>query len=175
MTRTKLCILAVMVLAATGCAKKVKTSYLDEPKDPNGEQKKHDDSDVEKMLSECTLHFGFDDASLTAADQTILRKVSDTLRKRSWIAIRIAGHTDERGTEEYNMALGMKRADAARQYLIALGVSEEQVDSVSFGEEKPLVPESSEEGWAYNRRDEIGIMPLELYGLLGARPVEVLK
>jgi peptidoglycan-associated lipoprotein len=130
------------------------------------------------MLSECTLHFGFDDSSLTAADQTILRKVADTLQKRSWIAIRIAGHADERGTEEYNMALGMKRADAARNYLIALGVSEEQVDSVSFGEEKPLVSESGEEGWAYNRRDEIGIMPLELYGLLSrgpARPIEVLK
>jgi len=70
MTRTKLCILAVMVMSATGCAKRVGTYYL--PDDLEAQKPQHDDSDVEKMLSECTLHFGFDDSSLTAADQTIL-------------------------------------------------------------------------------------------------------
>jgi peptidoglycan-associated lipoprotein len=168
-------LMAVLVLvAATGCAKKVKMSYLDEPKDPTGEdQKKKDTAALEKMLADSTLHFGFDEASLTEADRTMLEKVAYALRSRPTISIRIAGHADERGTEEYNLALGQKRADAARKFLLALGVTPEQVETVTFGEEVPAIAESTEEAWAWNRRDELGIAPLELVGYI--EPVEVLK
>jgi peptidoglycan-associated lipoprotein len=175
-------LMAVMMLvAATGCAKKVRTSYLDEPRDPTGdEQKKNDTAAMEKMLASSTLHFGFDEWSLTEADRTMLEKVAFALRSRPNVTIRISGHADERGTEEYNLALGQRRADAARKFLIALGVTPEQVETVTFGEEKPAIAESNEEAWAWNRRDELGIAPLEMVGYVdpdfaGATPVEVLK
>ncbi len=164
----------VVLLAATGCAKKVKTSYLDEPGDPADLKQKQADEAFMKLLADCTLHFGFDDATLTQADQTMLERVALALRARPSVTIRIAGHADERGTEEYNLALGQRRADAARKYLIALGADPKQVETVTFGEEVPAMPESSEEAWAWNRRDELGILPLELVGYYGG-PVEVLK
>ena len=89
----------------------------------------------------------------------MLQKVAAGLRTRSWIAIKISGHTDERGTEEYNLALGQRRAEAARSYLMALGVPENQLETVSFGEEAPAMKDSNEEAWAWNRRDEMGSFP----------------
>ncbi len=167
---------AVLTLVvATGCAKKVKTSYLDEPADPSGDLKKQaDHAALKKLLSECTLHFGFDDATLTEADKTMLEKVAIALHDKPGVTIRIAGHADERGTEEYNLALGQKRADVARKFLIALGVGSDQVEAITFGEEVPAIPGSNEEAWAWNRRDELGIAPLEMVGYWGG-PVEVLK
>ncbi|MBL8954420.1 MAG: OmpA family protein [Myxococcaceae bacterium] len=161
----------VVLLAATGCAKKVKTSYLDEG---DTAARKQADEGFQRLLSDCTLHFGYDDAMLTQADQTMLEKVALGLRTRPAVKIRIAGHADERGTEEYNLALGQRRADAARKYLMALGAAPEQVETVTFGEEVPAMVESSEEAWAWNRRDELGIAPLEMVGYYGG-PVEVLK
>src|SRR4051812_26061330 len=130
MIRSKLVFVAVAVLVAPGGAKRGETSYLDEPAGPNGGgEQKTKDAAVEKLLSECTLHFGFDEASLTQADQTMLEKVATALRAKPNVAIRIAGHADERGTEEYNLALGQRRADIARKYLIALGATPEQVQT----------------------------------------------
>jgi peptidoglycan-associated lipoprotein len=173
MIRSKLWLLGVVVLLASGCAKKVRTSYLDEPGDPNGDGQKRDRG-LEKLLSSSTLHFGFDDSMLTQADQTMLAKVAAALRSKPHVTIRIGGHADERGTEEYNLALGQRRADVARKYLIALGVKDEQVETVTFGEEMPAVAESNEEAWAWNRRDELGILPLEMVSYM-SDPVEGLK
>src|SRR5262245_23519568 len=91
-------LMAVLSLVvATGCAKKVKTSYHDEPADPNGQDKlKQNDAAFQKLLADCTLHFGFDDASLTEADRTMLEKVAMGLRARPALTLRIAGHADER-------------------------------------------------------------------------------
>ena len=66
----------------------------------------------------------------------------------------IEGHCDERGTEEYNIALGERRANSAKKYLINLGVNPSQLSTISFGEEKPADPGHNEEAWAKNRRDE---------------------
>ncbi|MFP3929181.1 MAG: OmpA family protein, partial [Desulfobacteraceae bacterium] len=68
--------------------------------------------------------------------------------------VRIEGHCDERGTNEYNLALGERRANAAKKYLISLGVSEDRVRTISYGEERPADPRHNEEAWAKNRRDE---------------------
>ncbi|MBK7857782.1 MAG: OmpA family protein [Archangiaceae bacterium] len=171
-------LMAVLILvAATGCAKKVHPYYLDEPADPTGEgQKLKDTAALEKLLTDSTLHFGFDEASLTEADRTMLEKVAFALRSRPTITIRIAGHADERGTEEYNLALGQRRAEVARKFLLALGVTPEQVETLTFGEEKPAVNESNEEAWAWNRRDELGIRPVQLVGWIEpAVPAEELK
>ena len=72
--------------------------------------------------------------------------------------IRIAGHTDERGSDEYNLALGQRRAAAAKRYLIAQGIDEARIDVVSFGEERPMVEGSDESAWSQNRRDEFEIV-----------------
>ncbi|MFM8780978.1 MAG: OmpA family protein, partial [Gemmatimonadota bacterium] len=74
------------------------------------------------------------------------------------IRIRVAGHTDERGSDEYNIALGMRRAAAAKRYLVDLGIAESRIAVVSFGEERPLNTESTEAAWAQNRRDEFEIV-----------------
>jgi peptidoglycan-associated lipoprotein len=163
MSRSKLMLLAVAVVLAPACTKRIAHRW--EPADPTDEvdQKKLADAQMEKLLKESVLHFGFDDASLNQADMTMLQKIAAGLKTRPYMAIRIGGHTDERGTEEYNMALGQRRADAARSYLIALGVSEQQIETVSFGEEVPAVNESTEEAWAWNRRDEMGVIPLDLF------------
>lgn len=119
-----------------------------------------------KMLAETVLHYGFDDASLTTDDMFALRRIAEQLRSQPLAAIRIAGHCDERGTEEYNLALGQRRADAARAYLLALGTNSNAVETITFGEELPLIDASTEEAWAENRRADFAAQPLELFGLL---------
>lgn len=158
-------LLAVAILvAATGCAKRVK-SYLNEPQDPTGFDKmKVGNEELRDLLAKCTLHFGFDDADLTAADRDSLEKVAKELKERSTASIRIAGHADERGTEEYNLALGQKRADNARKFLLALGVPASRVEAVTFGEEFPVAEGTTEEAYAENRRDDMGILPDEMIG-----------
>jgi len=102
---------------------------------------------------------------LSGPDMMRLQKVAQVLREQPWSAIRISGHCDERGTEEYNLALGQRRADAARAYLVHLGVREDQIDTLSYGEEVPLIPAATEEAYAENRRAELGTQPLEVIGM----------
>ena len=72
--------------------------------------------------------------------------------------IQIAGHCDDRGTEEYNLALGQKRAEVAKKYLVSLGVDPSRIQTISYGEDRPLDPRDTEEAWAANRRDEFAAM-----------------
>ena len=79
----------------------------------------------------------------------------------NWIEslrIRISGHADERGSDEYNLALGLRRAAEAKRYLAALGVAEDRIEIVTFGEERPAVQGHSEEAWALNRRAEFEVI-----------------
>jgi peptidoglycan-associated lipoprotein len=103
-----------------------------------------------------TIHFGFDKAMLVAESQATLQKLADCLKRAPAKQITIAGHCDERGTTQYNIALGARRAEAARKYLSDLGVAA-KLETVSFGEEKPLCTESTEECWARNRRAEFEV------------------
>ncbi len=104
------------------------------------------------------IHFDFDKYNIREQDKKILQQIADWLKKHPTVRIRIEGHTDERGTEEYNMALGEKRAKAARDYLIMLGIDPSRIEIVSFGEEDPVDPRHNEEAWAKNRRDEFVII-----------------
>ncbi len=103
-----------------------------------------------------TIHFGFDQSVLTGDSQATLQKLADCVKKAPAKAINIAGHCDERGTTQYNIALGSRRAEAARKYLSDLGVGA-KMDTVSFGKEKPLCTEATEACWARNRRDEFQV------------------
>lgn len=104
------------------------------------------------------IHFEFDKSEITDEAAAVLRRKAEVLRENPGMRIVIEGHCDERGSNEYNMALGQRRADAARDYLLDLGVPEEAVArTVSYGEERPLIARSDEEAWAMNRRSEFVI------------------
>lgn len=98
------------------------------------------------------IHFDFDKALIRDDAKPVLASVSDYLKNNKGAKLLIEGHCDERGTSEYNMALGDRRADSARKYLVSLGVPAGVLSTLSFGEEKPMDPGHNEEAWAKNRR-----------------------
>jgi len=98
------------------------------------------------------IHFDFDKYDIRAGDAAILKGNADLLKKYHNVKIQIEGHCDERGTVEYNLALGERRANSTRNYLISIGVSPERISTISYGKEKPLDPAHNEEAWAKNRR-----------------------
>ena len=99
------------------------------------------------------IYFDFDKSFIREDAKPALAKVADYLKKNAGAKVQIEGHCDERGTAEYNMALGARRADAAKKYLLSLGVKAGALSTVSFGKEKPLDPGHTEDAWAKNRRD----------------------
>ena len=99
-----------------------------------------------------TVYFDFDRAVIKPGDLAMLEMHAQVLRKHRDRSITIEGHCDERGTREYNLALGERRADAIRQFLTSAGVNRSQVDIVSFGEERPADPGHTEAAWSRNRR-----------------------
>jgi peptidoglycan-associated lipoprotein len=98
------------------------------------------------------IRFDFDKSFIRDDAKPTLAKVAEYMKKNAGAKLSIEGHCDERGTSEYNMALGDRRADSARKYLASLGVSGNALSTVSFGKEKPLDPGHNEEAWAKNRR-----------------------
>lgn len=104
------------------------------------------------------IHFDFDRYDIREDAKPILKSLADYLIKNSKHKVLIEGHCDERGTNEYNLALGDKRARAAKEYLVSLGVPSNRIDIISYGEEKPLCKEHSEDCWAKNRRDHFVII-----------------
>ena len=103
-----------------------------------------------------TIQFGFDQANLTAQSQDSLQRLADCLKQAPARRVAIAGHADERGTTQYNVALGSRRAESARKYLSDLG-SSAGAETVSYGEEKPLCSDADEACWARNRRVEFQV------------------
>ena len=100
------------------------------------------------------IYFAFDSAALSAMAQDTLKRKAAWLRDNAGVAVTIEGHCDERGTNEYNLALGERRADSARAYLVDLGISASRLSTISYGEERPLDPGHDEEAWAKNRRGQ---------------------
>jgi len=98
------------------------------------------------------IRFDFDKSAVREDAKPILAKVAAYMKKNSGAKLQIEGHCDERGTAEYNMALGDRRADSARKYLVSLGIPAGALSVISFGEVKPLDPGHNEEAWAKNRR-----------------------
>ncbi|MDP3947874.1 MAG: peptidoglycan-associated lipoprotein Pal [bacterium] len=105
-------------------------------------------------LKEVKIPFDFDSFVLSTEAKDYLDTIASFLMKNPSIKIQIEGHTDERGTNEYNLALGQRRADSARKYLEDLGVSPKRIATLSYGEERPLDDGHNEEAWAKNRRAE---------------------
>jgi len=103
------------------------------------------------------VHFAFDSSALDATAQDILKKKAAYLQAHPDVKIVIEGHCDERGTIEYNLALGERRAQAARAFLENMGVASNRLGIISYGEERPLDPGHDEAAWAKNRRDQFVI------------------
>ena len=103
-----------------------------------------------KLLKD--IHFDFDKYDIRPGDAEILKENATLLTKYPKVKIQIEGHCDERGTVEYNLALGERRANSAKKYLISLGIAADRISAISYGKERPLDPGHNEEAWAKNRR-----------------------
>ncbi len=103
------------------------------------------------------IFFAFDSFELTPESRDVLNAKADALKKYALFNIVIEGHCDERGTSEYNLALGERRAKAAQQYLNQLGIADSRITIVSYGKERPLEQGKTEAAWNKNRRDEFKI------------------
>jgi peptidoglycan-associated lipoprotein len=99
------------------------------------------------------IHFEFDKSTLTPAAQDNLQQKAEWLRENSDTTVTIEGHCDDRGTNEYNLALGDRRAESAKAFLVDLGIEASRITTISYGEERPVDPRNNEEAWAKNRRD----------------------
>jgi len=162
----------VLVLSLVGCssgAKSLKTENVPSPSSEAVEEQGMPQTLTETELEALThqgqmegalnpIYFGFNDYTLKPTDVTILDKTAAWLSKNPAVKIRIEGNCDERGTNEYNLALGERRANAAKEYLIILGVKDDRLATISWGKEKPLDPNHNEAAWAKNRRDDFTVV-----------------
>ena len=98
------------------------------------------------------VFFGFDKSDLTSEAQATLNRQAAWLKKSSALKVVVEGHADERGTREYNLALGERRATAVKNYLVAAGIPAGRISTISYGKERPAVVGSNEAAWAQNRR-----------------------
>jgi peptidoglycan-associated lipoprotein len=104
------------------------------------------------------IYFDLDESAITDDSRAALEAKAPILLRHTGLRVRIAGHADERGSDEYNLALGLRRAAEAKRYLAALGIAEDRIEIVTFGEERPAVQGHTEEAWALNRRAEFEII-----------------
>ncbi|MBA4156297.1 MAG: peptidoglycan-associated lipoprotein Pal [Gemmatimonadetes bacterium] len=123
---------------------------------------------VREMLTDL-IYFEYDSEQLTAETQDRLREKAAILRANPGVRLRVEGHADERGSTEYNLALGQRRAESVRTFLGGYGISEDRFNTISYGKERPLVEGTGEAAWARNRRAEFAVMAGEVVNI----PAEV--
>ena len=110
------------------------------------------DADFRRSVTSNTINFGVDMFDIDPAARAILDSQAEWLQRNSAVRATIVGHCDERGTREYNLALGDRRANAAKNYLVAKGIDPSRLTTISYGKERPLATGSDESSWAQNRR-----------------------
>jgi peptidoglycan-associated lipoprotein len=103
------------------------------------------------------VHFDYDQSDVRPDARAALDAKIPIMQANPNVTIRIAGHTDERGSDEYNLALGQRRAAAAKRYLVERGIAESRIETISYGEERPVAQGSDEDAWAQNRRAEFEV------------------
>ena len=104
------------------------------------------------------VHFDYDRSDVRSDDMANLDRKAAILNANSALRIRISGHADDRGSDEYNLALGNRRAAAAKRYLVSKGIADGRIDIVSYGEERPMAQGADEASWQQNRRDEFEVV-----------------
>ena len=140
-----LALFAALVLSACSTAKKA----------GNMEGDVYTGTETVKFLAKGVpdrIFFATNKSSLTTKSRDTLRKQATYLRKNKDVTVTVEGHADERGTREYNLALGERRANAAKDYLMTYGISGKRISTISYGKEKPVNPASSNLAWSQNRR-----------------------
>jgi peptidoglycan-associated lipoprotein len=155
-------VLGIALIATAGCTKKPPTSVIapgDNPAGGYGPDSSSGDSDTSPLneqfkreVTSDTVHFALDQFDLDAEARAILDSQARWLVAHPNTRITIEGHCDERGTREYNLALGDRRANSAKNYLAARGVSPSRITTISYGKERPVALGSDEQSWAANRR-----------------------
>ncbi len=167
-TMLNLIILTCILALLAGCGGSKETATFDpdpfpepepvteQPADFNLEPERptKDDFPPKQPLELRTINFEFDQFSLTAPAKAILAENARQLLENPEVSIRIEGHCDERGTVEYNLALGERRAIVTRDYLINYGISSNRITILSYGKERPLDPRHTPDAWDRNRRAE---------------------
>jgi peptidoglycan-associated lipoprotein len=103
------------------------------------------------------IHFGYNDSTIQEQDGSVLRSNASWLQAHPQTRVQVEGYCDERGSEEYNIALGAKRAQAGKDYLATLGISESRMSTISYGKELPVCTEHDESCWSQNRRDHFSV------------------
>ncbi|HSI16535.1 MAG TPA: peptidoglycan-associated lipoprotein Pal [Sphingomonas sp.] len=152
-----LLVTVALAAATTGCAKKHPAELPPvagpAPQDQSGTSiRPGSRADFERSVLSNTIHFALDRYDIDPQSQRILDSQVQWLRQWPNVPISLEGHCDERGTREYNLALGDRRANAAKNYLVARGVNPGRISTISYGKERPLALGSDEASWAQNRR-----------------------
>lgn len=124
----------------------------DRQRDQAGQAATGEDAALRRIT---TFYFDFDTAEIKAESRDVLAAHARYLSSNPNVNVRLEGHTDERGTKEYNLALGERRANAVQRFLVVNGADRSQIETVSYGEEKPAAMGSNESAWAQNRRVEL--------------------
>lgn len=161
MSRTLLMATAVLALAA--CSKKPPAQLPPAPGGTEAGQStggntaqtgpvKGSQEDFVRSVSSDRIFFGLDQYDVDAEDQATLQSQAAWLQQNPNVRVTIEGHADERGTRDYNIALGERRANAAKNYLASLGIAPSRITTVSYGKERPAALGSDEQAWAQNRR-----------------------
>ncbi len=113
--------------------------------------------EIDRMGLLADVKFDFDSAEIREGDRAVIAKNAEVLKKFDFLKVTIEGHCDERGTVEYNLALGERRSKAVSDYLVSLGVPAERLKNVSYGKEVPVCQENTEDCWARNRRAKTAV------------------
>jgi len=170
--------LTISLIGLPGCAtqKKVVIEQKQTPKEPEKKpapqpqvkkqvievpqkmEKVKEKPAVPKSLEFGSIYFDFDKSNIRSDQQPTLNNNAQLLSQYKTVTILVEGHCDERGTNEYNLALGQHRADAVKNYLIDYGIDRSRISTVSYGEERPVDNGHNETAWAKNRRDEFTIV-----------------
>lgn len=161
------CLLAMMVLLTglglSGCGKKAPDASAEMKSEGLGPEESLESKETEIMEGRTSgpmlpVYFEFDQSGLVGEQVQRIEGNADFLKKDAEVNVRIEGNCDPRGTREYNLALGERRAQSAKTYLVNLGVAPERLSTISWGEEKLLLFGHDEISWAQNRRDDFVII-----------------
>jgi peptidoglycan-associated lipoprotein len=151
-------LIAASIVAMAGCAKKPPAD-IPPPPGASGPASQGDGAivpgsraDFERSVTSNTIHFDLDKYDINGEARTVLDSQAAWLTKYPNVPISLEGHCDERGTREYNLALGDRRANAAKNYLASRGVNPSRISTISYGKERPIALGSDEAAWAQNRR-----------------------
>lgn len=148
------------VIVLAGCTSKPKPVEEAPPPPPPQHQSSIVPGSAEDLKVNVgdTVHFAYDRSDLNDQARATLQRQAAWLQKYPSVQVQLQGNCDERGTREYNLALGARRANSEKDYLVSLGISPARIDTISYGKERPICSESTESCWAENRRGVTVIM-----------------